>query len=80
MILEHDGVFDQDQVVTLQPDRKSKAGTVATRAMFSFKSELHSLIGNLQETTMEQNLILNGLRGRIYKNPRDTKSLLSRVL
>ena len=45
--------------VTL-PESKSRAGgiggakdkeTTATRAMFSFKSELQSLIGNLQETT-----------------------------
>ena len=50
-ILEQD--FDGDQLVTL-PDRKSKAPdgkTNATRAMFSFKSELNSLIGNLQDTT-----------------------------
>ena len=52
-ILEQD--FEVDQLVNLQ-DRKSKATlpdgkTQATRAMFSFKSELHSLIGNLQDTT-----------------------------
>jgi len=79
-ILEND--FDIDQLVTL-PDSKSKAAdgkTQATRAMFSFKSELNSLIGNLQDTTQEQNIILNGLRGRIYRNPRDTKQLLSRVI
>ena len=52
-ILEQD--FEADQLITL-PDRKSKAPdgkTTATRAMFSFKSELHSLIGNLQGTTQE---------------------------
>ena len=54
-ILEHD--FDADQLITL-PDRRSKATvgdgkTQATRAMFSFKSELNSLIGNLQDTTQE---------------------------
>lgn len=48
--------------------------------MHSFKSELQSLIGNLQDTTQEQNLILNGLRGRIYRNPRDSKNLLNRIL
>ena len=52
-ILEQD--FEYDQLVNLR-DRKSKATlpdgkTQATRAMFSFKSELHSLIGNLQDTT-----------------------------
>lgn len=50
-ILEHD--FDADQLITL-PDRRSKAAdgkTAATRGMFSFKSELNSLIGNLQGTT-----------------------------
>ena len=79
-ILEQD--FDADQLVTL-PDQKTRAAdgrTQATRGMFSFKSELNSLIGNLQDTTQEQNMILNGLRGRIYRNPRDTKNLLSRVL
>ena len=54
--------------------------TIATRAMFSFKSEMNSLIGNLQETTKDQNMILNGLRGRLYKNPRDMQNLLARVL
>ena len=54
-ILEQD--LEIDQLVTL-PDRKSKATaadgkTQATRAMISFKSELHSLIGNLQDTTQE---------------------------
>ena len=54
-ILEQD--FEVDQLVNLH-DRKSKATlpdgkTQATRAMFSFKSELHSLIGNLQDTTQE---------------------------
>ena len=68
------------------PDRASKAvkggdkATIATRAMFSFKSEMNSLIGNLQETTKDQNMILNGLRGRLYKNPRDMQNLLARVL
>ena len=67
----------------LTADKRSKTGdkaTVATRAMFSYKSELDSLIGNLQDTTQQQNFVLNGLRGRIYKNPRDQKSLLTRVL
>lgn len=82
-ILEQD-YYQQnpDKLLTL-PDRGSKAGdkqTTATRAMISFKSELNSLIGNLQDTTQHQNMILNGLRGRIYKNPRDTNNLLSRVL
>ena len=54
-IFEQD--FEVDQFVNLS-DRKSKAAgadgkTQATRAMFSFKSELHSLIGNLQDTTQE---------------------------
>lgn len=38
----------------LTADKGSKTGdktTVATRAMFSYKSELDSLIGNLQDTT-----------------------------
>ena len=46
-IMEQD--LEIDQLITL-PDRKSKAAdgkTQATRAMISFKSELHSLIGNL---------------------------------
>ncbi len=59
-ILEQDDFVTADaaeQVVTM-PDRKSRifAGdkaTTATRAMFSFKSEMHSLIGNLQETTKD---------------------------
>ena len=41
---------DIDQLVTI-PDRRSKAGTTATRGMYTFKSELQSLIGNLQDTT-----------------------------
>ena len=47
----------EDQVLNQQStiDAATKAGgkTVATRAMFSFKSELQSLIGNLQDTTQE---------------------------
>ena len=68
-----------DGLITI-PDRKSKVPTQANKTMYTFKSELQSLIGNLQDTTQEQNMILNGLRGRIYRNPRDTKNLLSRVL
>ena len=54
-ILEQD--FEVDKLVNL-PDKKSRVAapdgkTQATRAMFSFKSELHSLIGNLQDTTQE---------------------------
>ena len=85
--MEHDEFPGEaaDQVLTM-PDRASKAmkggdkATIATRAMFSFKSEMNSLIGNLQETTKDQNMILNGLRGRLYKNPRDMQNLLARVL
>jgi len=50
-ILEKD-CFDANDFLKTLPDRDSKAPdkqTYATRAMFSFKSELHSLIGNLQD-------------------------------
>ena len=54
-----DGIDELEQQVLAsqanQIDGLTKAGgkTVATRAMFSFKSELQSLIGNLQDTTQE---------------------------
>ena len=49
------GTIEEDDLefVTI-PDRRSKAGdkqTTANKTMFTFKSELQSLIGNLQETT-----------------------------
>ena len=52
-ILEQDNYNNENgDVVVSLPDKATKAGkgdnrTTATRAMFSFKSELNSLIGNL---------------------------------
>ena len=57
-ILEHEDFNNEgvDPIMHL-PDKVSKAigdkATTATRAMFSFKSEMNSLIGNLQETTKD---------------------------
>ena len=54
-ILEQDGM-DLDDLQQILNEQKSKTGdkrTQATRAMFSYKSELESLIGNLQETTQQ---------------------------
>ena len=56
--MEHEDFNNEgvDQIMHL-PDKVSKAigdkATTATRAMFSFKSEMNSLIGNLQETTKD---------------------------
>ena len=45
---EERDIFAADPDVGLTiADKRSKAGTMATRGLFSFKSELHSLIGNL---------------------------------
>lgn len=54
MVSIEDPKFDDYQSLQIA-DKKSKTTEAATRAMFSFKSELNSLIGNLQETTQLHN-------------------------
>ena len=71
-------ILEQDQSVTKQ--QRDHTGTSTIRDLVSFKTEVRSLIGNLHDKTLDQNMLMNNLRGRLYKNPRDPKTLLTRVL